>query len=323
MPTQRANSIEFKNINAQSECPNCSGVIAQRICHFVNDMSKHDWLNACNAVISQVNTALTIACGATVVSRLDLYHSTLSSLVFVIQLFLRWCLSFNSFFVGVCHSTLSSLVFVIQLFLRCCLSDYLLLITQLQAFTFAISAAASGFMFNRWRLLTEYDRQRLWTNYGRFCGIMFVNCITGAVTSIAWALFLAAYYQADFNAVPFASPQYFHALSSYALVTAPWMKSLPLPVSFISSRLLFIHVYIFMYMLVLAMHISYMMLSGIAPYGPLVRICAPLLHQQPNRSAACARPLDGFLEAQGNIYIVILGQLGTFYHRSCCCWRSG
>jgi hypothetical protein len=40
-------------------------------------MSKQDWFNACNAVLSQDSTALhnyTIACGVAVVSCLDLKH---------------------------------------------------------------------------------------------------------------------------------------------------------------------------------------------------------------------------------------------------------
>jgi hypothetical protein len=57
--------------------PHCSGVFAQRTCHpvlvvkEVNDMSKQDWFNACNAMLSQDSTSLynyTIACGVTVVS---------------------------------------------------------------------------------------------------------------------------------------------------------------------------------------------------------------------------------------------------------------
>jgi hypothetical protein len=89
---------------------------------------------------------------------------------------------------------------------------------MVQAFVFAIGAVASGGMFKRWWRLDEDDRQRVWNHYGRFCGIMCINCITGAVASVAWALFLAAHHQSDFNAVSFGSSQYVHALSSYALV---------------------------------------------------------------------------------------------------------
>ena len=93
---------------------------------------------------------------------------------------------------------------------------------------FAIGAVASGGMFKRWWRLDEYDRQRVWNNYGRFCGIMCINCITGAVTSIAWALFLAAYHPSDFNTFSFGSSQYFDALSSYAQVGAHRMNMMSL-----------------------------------------------------------------------------------------------
>ena len=93
---------------------------------------------------------------------------------------------------------------------------------------FAIGTVASGSMFKRWWRLDEYDRQRVWNNYGRFCGIMCINCITGAVTSIAWALMLANYHQSDFNTVSVGSSQYYDGLSSYAQVGAPRMNMIPL-----------------------------------------------------------------------------------------------
>jgi hypothetical protein len=83
-----------------------------------------------------------------------------------------------------------------------------------------VGAVASGVMFERWRRLDEYDRQRVWSKYGWFCGIMCFNCITGAVTCMAWALFLAAHHRSDFlkEGLSFGSSQYWDAISWYARV---------------------------------------------------------------------------------------------------------
>ena len=73
-------------------------------------------------------------------------------------------------------------------------------------------------MFWRWWRLDEYDRQRVWPNYGRFSAVVCVGSVAGAVAAVTWALGLAHYHQSDYRAhgIQIASMDFFRAISSYA-----------------------------------------------------------------------------------------------------------
>jgi hypothetical protein len=70
---------------------------------------------------------------------------------------------------------------------------YLVLI-PLQTFAFVVCAAASGRMFWHWRRLDGPDRNSVWKHYGWFCGLMCFGCLAGAMSYLAWAMFLVNYY---------------------------------------------------------------------------------------------------------------------------------
>jgi hypothetical protein len=61
---------------------------------------------------------------------------------------------------------------VVVVFVKLFFVNHAITITGFRAHVFAIGAMASDFMFKRWWRIDEYDRQRFWNNYGRFCGIM-------------------------------------------------------------------------------------------------------------------------------------------------------
>jgi len=75
-------------------------------------------------------------------------------------------------------------------------------------------------MFWRWWRLDEYDRQRVWPNYGRFSAVVCVSSVAGAVAAVTWALWLADYHRSDYRAdgITFGSVDFFDAISFYAQV---------------------------------------------------------------------------------------------------------
>jgi hypothetical protein len=78
-------------------------------------------------------------------------------------------------------------------------------------------------MFWRWWRLDEYDRQRVWPNYGRFSAVVCVSSVAGAVAAVTWALWLADYHRSDYRAdgITFGSVDFFDAISFYAQVSSP------------------------------------------------------------------------------------------------------
>lgn len=69
-----------------------------------------------------------------------------------------------------------------------------------QSAAFVVCAAASGWMFWRWKRLDAADRSRVWKHYGWFSGLMSSGCILGAVAQPAWAAFLIDFYGSRMNA---------------------------------------------------------------------------------------------------------------------------
>ena len=63
-----------------------------------------------------------------------------------------------------------------------------------QTFAFVVCAAASGRMFWHWKRLDGPDRDSVWKHYGWFCGLMCSGCCVGAISYLAWAMFLVNYY---------------------------------------------------------------------------------------------------------------------------------
>lgn len=63
-----------------------------------------------------------------------------------------------------------------------------------QSATFVVCAAASGWMFCRWRNMSSIDRARVWKHYGLLCGLMCFGSLAGAISYAAWSQFLVALY---------------------------------------------------------------------------------------------------------------------------------
>ena len=62
-----------------------------------------------------------------------------------------------------------------------------------QGAAFALCAVASGYMLRRWWRLDDYDRARIWTHYGLFCGLMCFGSCAGAVSYAALSFCIDSY----------------------------------------------------------------------------------------------------------------------------------
>jgi hypothetical protein len=77
-------------------------------------------------------------------------------------------------------------------------------------------------MFWRWWRLDEYDRQRVWPNYGHFSAVMCAGSVAGAVAAVTWALWLTDYHRSDYRAdgIIFESVDFSVAMSFYSQVSS-------------------------------------------------------------------------------------------------------
>ena len=75
-------------------------------------------------------------------------------------------------------------------------------------------------MLRRWWRLDDYDRARIWTHYGLFCGLMCFGSCAGAVSYAAVSFYLDNYYKSFTYGDPPVYDYSFYSRVRFALQAA-------------------------------------------------------------------------------------------------------